>query len=48
MALSGALTALISFSAQAINVEEMEARIAATAGVTETDAGRVRKAMDDA
>lgn len=48
MALSGALTALISFSATAINVEEMEARIAATAGVTEADAGRIRKAVDEA
>lgn len=48
MALSGGLIASISFSAGAVNVEEMVERIAATAGVTESDAGRVRKAMDEA
>lgn len=48
MALSGVLTALISFSAAADNIEAIEGRIAQLTGMTEIDAGRVRKAMDEA
>lgn len=48
MALSGALTASISFSAWAANVEDIVDRMAQSTGATEYDAGRVRRAMDEA